>query len=192
MRIKPFCFSTLSSLALLICQSYAQEYTVKKESDGPFQFKIAGTLFNKHSSLERESILLNYPNSPVVVISNSLRIDKKDDEYTYFGSTDLKFNTKIMAVSVTHAIYDVFGRHVENLENIEIRDFDRGWATFKSEWTADQDMFGEEVHEQLTTVTYVNRVRMNDGTVWTYDKDRLLSALSSLNLEKNVENETKE
>lgn len=184
MKITHIRFLIFVSWFFLIGQAYSQNYTIKKESDGPFRRKIGGQLFNQHSGLARQSILLNDPNCPVVVINNSLRIEKQGDEFKYLSSTDLKFNAKIVGISVIHALYDVFGRHIENLENFEIRDFTRGWATFKGDWTADPEAFSGNVHDQLITVTYINRVRLADDTLWVYDQNKLSSALASLSLEK--------
>ena len=46
-----------------------------------------------------------------------------------------------------------------------------------------------DVSEHLSTVTYVAKVRLADGKVWSFQLEPLLAALRSLNLEQKIEAE---
>ena len=45
---------------------------------------------------------------------------------------------------------------------------------------------GDLIPEMLTTVTFVARVRLSDGTQWSYDEGKLLAALARLKLEARL------
>ncbi len=62
------------------------------------------------------------------------------------------------------------------------RDFSKGKSSFKAKWEVGFD----KVSELLTTVTYVSRVRLEDGTQWVFNEGNLQLALSSLKLQKNI------
>jgi len=77
---------------------------------------------------------------------------------------------------------------MQNLANTEPKDFSVGEITVDGEWRASE----HEITEFLTSVTYVARVRFEDGTQWVFNSDNLQMALSTLHLEKKIgEDETK-
>lgn len=160
----------------------AQDYTAKRESNGPFARKIGGTMFNEGSTLERSSITLNHPDCPVMLLANSSRIEQNDSQYNYVASTDLRFNQATTAVSWTISLFDVFGRHIQDFERVEIKDYVRGWGTFQSTWKAEQSVFVNGRHTELTTVSYVSNVRLADGTVWRCNTPQLEKALVNAGL----------
>lgn len=117
-----------------------------------------------------------------MILANSARIEQKDSEYIYVASTDLRFNQATTAVSWTIALFDVFGRHIQDFERIEIKDYVRGWGSFPSTWKAEPRIFKNGTHSELTTVCYVSNVRLSDGTVWRYDVSQLEKALRGAGL----------
>ena len=166
----------------------AQKYTVKRIPDGTVQSKVLNTIVvNEGTSLPRESILFNDPSCPVVVDGNSMSIGYSDRNYLYQAATTLNVKQPIMALSLRHIIFDAFGQHVVNLSNVEIKDIPSGTKSLKASWR----MYNERDTAFLTSVTYVDRVRLEDGTQWISNKDNLILALAELKLEKKIESDPK-
>lgn len=157
-------------------------YMIERKSDGPFEFSISGVKINKGSSLKRESVLFNDPASPVQITSHTTRIKYKDRGFRFVGKTGVEVNQPVVAVQVRTILFDVFGQHMKNLGNTEPKDFAPGKAKFDGEWRA----YENDITELLTTVTYVARVRLADGTQWIFNNKNLVLALASLNLEQEV------
>lgn len=160
----------------------AQNYEIERASDGPFSFSISGVKINEGSTLTRESILFNDPSSPVEIKSHSMEIIYKDRGFRFSGNTELDVKRSIVAIQVRTILYDVFGQHMKNLANTAPKDFTAGTSKIDAEWRA----FENDVSEMLTTVTYVARARLSDGTQWVFDADNLQLALSSLDLEQKI------
>jgi len=178
-----FSKSFLLILTLLPTFAVSSEYDIKRNPDGPFSFTISGIKLNEGSTLKRESILFNDPSCPVVLTSHSTNIAFKDRGFRFNGTTNLEVKKDIQAIQVRTIQYDVYGLHMQNLSNDKPADFAVGPKTISGEWRARENNIGE----LLTTVTYVARVRLADGTQWVFNTDNLQLALSSLNLENKIE-----
>lgn len=163
----------------------AAEYLVSRAADGPFATTIMGVQVNQGSSLQRESIVLNDPECPLAITSASLGFDYVDRRFQYKASTAIQASPAVSAYEVRHLIFDVFGEHLTNLSNTEVKDLNSAGAIrFSGTW----NMLGEnDLSEALTMVSYVARVRRADGTTWTFNADKLRAALGSLSLEKKLE-----
>jgi len=175
-------------ILLFAANSYAANYDIERTSDGPFSFFDMGIMLNEGSSLQRESILFNDKSSPVKLLSHTMKVKYKDRGFRFAGSTRVQIGKKITALQIRTIQYDIFGRHMQNLANTEPKDFSVGEITVDGEWRASE----HEITEFLTSVTYVARVRFEDGTQWVFNSDNLQMALSTLHLEKKIgEDETK-
>jgi len=111
-----------------------------------------------------------------------MKITYKDRGFRFVGSTDFLVNNPIVSLQIRSIQYDVFGQHMANLANTKPKDFSLGQGKIEGEWRASEN----DVSELLSTVTYVARVRLKDGTQWIFDSDRLQLALSSLKLEQKI------
>ncbi|MEQ9280617.1 MAG: hypothetical protein RLN83_14070 [Balneola sp.] len=171
-----------TSIFLSFSNVFAQQYEIIREADSPFSFSIRGIDLNEGSSLDRESIILNDPSSPVQINSHSMEITYVDRSFRFGASTSILVDQPITGVQLRTIQYDAFGQHMQNLGNIEIKDFNSGSATVSAEWRARE----EYISRFLTSVTYVARVRFEDGTQWVYDENELIAALRSLNLEQKI------
>ncbi|WP_069133225.1 hypothetical protein [Rhodohalobacter halophilus] len=171
-----------TSIFLSFSNAFAQQYEISREADSPFSFSIRGVELNEGSSLDRESILLNDPSSPVQITSHSMNITYVDRGFRFAASTSMSVDQPITGVQLRTIQYDAFGQHMQNLGNTEIKDFNLGNATVSAEWRAREAY----ISRFLTSVTYVARVRLEDGTQWVYDEDELIAALRSLNLEQKI------
>ncbi len=178
---------TVSALFFILYKnSFAQEYDIERQHDGPFSFSIQGVQVNEGSTLQRESILFNDPTSPITLLSHSINFSYADRAFRFNGTTELKVDTSIVALELRTSLYDVFGQHMRNLSNTEAKDFAIGTVTLDGVWRAREN----DITELLTAVTYVARVRFADGTQWIFNSDNLILALSNLNLEQEFEDES--
>ena len=188
MPIQPI-HSTLMFAALLVCASAAsgQSYNVQRDP-GTAAFgllKCDGTSFMIHedSTLKTERILLNNPtDNSVQLMFQTLetRCDSAGRGFVFGGTTALEVQRGIKAIEVRTIVYDVFGEHLKTLSNYEARDFLPGEETYFliGTWrAADADVAGF-----LTSVTYVARIRFEDGLQWKFDRDKLEQELSGLGL----------
>lgn len=166
----------------------AADYNIDRQQDGPFTFAISGVTVNEGSSLTRESVLFNDPTCPVKIQSHTTKIIYRDRGFRFASQTSIDVKSPIVAVQVRTILYDVFGQHMHNLGNTEPKDFGAGQATISGEWCA----YEGDVSELLTTVTYVARVRLADGSQWIFNADNLQFALSTLNLEQKIGDDEKE
>ncbi|MFY9821036.1 MAG: hypothetical protein WAM82_06625 [Thermoanaerobaculia bacterium] len=174
------------ALVLASMPTLAATYEVKREQEGPFSFKIMGIEFNKGSSLRRESVLFNDPSCPVQLVKNAMAFNYADRRFTIGSTTNLTFGQPVMALEVRHILFDVLGRHMRNLANLEARDFAAEPASLSGTWNVFND---NDISELLTTVTYVSRARLADGTQWVFNSDNLTLALGTLHLEKKIDDD---
>jgi hypothetical protein len=174
------------AVVLVSMSAFAATYDVKRELEGPFSFKMIGVEFNKGSSLQRESVLFNDPSCPVQLAKNAMAFNYADRHFTIVSTTNLTFGQPIMALEVRHILFDVLGRHMRNLANLEARDFSAGPTSLDGTWNLYND---NATSELLTTVTYVARARLADGSQWVFNSDNLTLALGTLNLEKKIDDD---
>ena len=160
----------------------AADYNIERQPDGPFAFTLLGVTVNEGSTLTRESILFNDPTCPVKILSHTTRIIFKDRNFRFEAQTSIDVKNPIVAIQVSTLLYDIFGEHMKNLGNTEVKDFSPGQSRLDGEWRA----YENDVGKFLTTITYVARVRLADGSQWIFNADNLLLALSSLNLEQKI------
>lgn len=176
------------SIMLLAEPATAENYVISRFPDEPVKFEDGSLKINEKSSLVRESIVINAPNSPIQIRNSSLRLLYYNSSFRYRVDTMVSTTASISAVSVRHINYDVFGQHVVNLANIELEDWEPGEHKTSGIWNA----YGDSASNVLTTVTYISRVRFSDGTQWTFNESALLDALGSLKLEKLIGESKKE
>jgi hypothetical protein len=171
--------------AALACAAPASagEYTATRALDAPFAFpSIFGGTFNKGSSLVREAIILNDPDCPVQISKTATAFELAKSNFALVAATDFTLKSPTAAISIRHVAFDVFGQHMENLVATDVSDRKPGPHSRTTRWSA----LGDLIPEMLTTVTYVARVRLSDGTQWSYDESKLLAALARLKLEARL------
>ena len=175
------------SIAFLLLPAWvlAADYNIDRQKDGPFAFSISGVKINEGSTLTRESILFNDPTCPIKIRSHRTQIIYKDRGFRFAAQTSVDIEGPVVAIQVRTSLYDVFGQHMHNLGNTKPKDFGPGQFTISGEWRAREN----DVNDLLTTVTYVARVRLDDGSQWIFNADNLQLALSSLALEQKIEDD---
>ena len=129
---------------------------------------------------------MNIPTSPVRISGAQVSFDYESRRFQYEVSTQLEATVLVRALEVRHVLYDVFGDHMRNLSNTEAIDIAPGQRTLDGVW----NMFQEnDLSEHLTTVTYVARARLEDGSVWNADMGAIVVALESLDLDREIEDD---
>ena len=182
-------FLTLCIL-LLPVSSYTADYTIDRHEDGPFAAEMAGGFgvrINKGSTLTRESILFNDPTCPIQIRRHTTKIAYKNRGYRFVADTVVEVTNPIVAYKMRVMLYDAFGAHMTNLGSTEVRDFNPGQTQLHAEWRASD----RDISELLTTVTFVSRVRLADGSQWAFDAKNLAAALATLKLEEIIVDDKK-
>lgn len=181
--VAPF---TLVLLVLLTGSAAAQSYEVDRRTTGPMAFLVRGVEHNEGSSLNKRSILLNDPAAPIELTSYEGQFDYKDRDYVLRATIDARARDSVQAYETRHVLFNVFGEHLENLSHTAVTDLGAGKFSKLPSWRILQE---HDVFEHMITVSYVAHVRLADGTIWSYDRDRLMDALAELDLEGKLEDE---
>lgn len=185
--MKYFLTISLVACTLQVAPATAQQYKIDRANDGPFSMKLLGVQFNEGSSLQREQVVLNTPSCPIQVVNSTLTFSYEDRGFKYKTKTNVQVTQPVAAFEIRHVLYDVFGRHMQNLSNVVAKDYSPGQYPVEAVWNAFRE---NDVSEHLTTVTYVANVRLADGKIWTFQVAPLLAALGSLSLEQKVDSST--
>lgn len=173
-------------LGFVALAALAEPYEVERIPDGSFSFKLLGVEMNRGSTLRRESILFNEPTCPVRLINNRMSFSYVDSRININSTTELSLKQSAVALEVRYILFDVFGLHMKNLSNLEVQDLATGPNSLAATWTLFND---NDSSRFLTSVTYVSRVRLADGTQWIADEKNLSQALEAICLERKIENE---
>jgi hypothetical protein len=173
------------AIALALCSPVAAgDYRVQRAPDAPFAFTVPfGGTFNQGSSLRREAIALNDPDCPVQLTKTSSSFELVKSNFALVSKMEFETKSPVQAISIRHIVFDPFGRHLENLVSTEVLDRLIGRHSKEARWNSSGDL----LPELLTTVSYVARVRLSDGTQWSYDETKLLATLGQLQLEPTLE-----
>ena len=76
---------------------------------------------------------------------------------------------------------------MQNLLNVEATDLSPGTHTLDGVWNTSRE---NDLSEHLTTVTYVARARLEDGTIWNADSIAIAAALESLDLDREIDGDS--
>jgi hypothetical protein len=166
-------------LVLSVAAASAADYQVSRQPDGPFAFTTSFGTLNQGSTLQREAVILNDPDCPVQLKGASTGFALTRSNFALASTTDFEARGPVQAVSIRHMAFDAFGRHLESFVSTEVLDRTAGPHRREANWAEAGDL----VPELLTTVTYVSRVRLSDGTQWAFDERKLLAALRQARLE---------
>ena len=169
-----------------LTQLQGEPAEITRSPDGQFSIQILGITMNEGSTMQRESILLNVPDSPIRFTSASMSFDYEDRRFQYNVAAQLEAAVPIAALEVRHVLFDLFGEHMQNLSNTDATDITPGNYSMDGTWNILRE---NEVTEHLTTVSFVAQARLENGRVWKFDSDVLSASLRSLNLDQEVEDD---
>jgi len=126
-------------------------YDVKRETEGPFTFKILSVEFNKGSSLQRESVLFNDSSCPIQLSTNAMSFSYEGNRFRLSSAMHLSVDQPVMALEVRHILFDLFGRHMKNLSSLEAQDFAVGPLPLHATW----NLFDDNTPSQFTYYGYL-------------------------------------
>ena len=154
---------------------------VREEDGGSVAVRTANGVLNQDSSLKRTWYVIDDPKAPAVLNHGGVspRLDDKDMQQYFIAVATVSPRQLISAVEVRYVLFDVWGQHLKTFSLTELADSSthidfRG----SNKWSA----LESEASQLLTVVSFVARVRMADGAVWTFDADRMTSQVDDLGL----------
>jgi hypothetical protein len=175
------------TLLLIVTTCSAEEYTIKTEDAGRFSVlhydsdsdKADPPRF-KTSSLRKQTIIANDPKCVVQLKSQHNRLVSRS-ELEHYTQTTMHVTAPVAAIRLHVMVFDVFGLYRRTLVVDIFNDFNGATQPythkegFEVEWSS--------LWNDLTVLTYVERVRLADGTQWVADVDSLSKTLTK---EKHV------
>jgi hypothetical protein len=143
-----------------------------------------GTVLNKDTSLHRKWYILNDRSSPLQLSGAGVTVAGAN---TFVLKGDATTSAEISAIDVVAVLFDLWGDRSMNLRMLKVKDLSSN-TTFslsdsETKWAAAENT----VKEYLTSVTYVQRVRLADGKVWLADMSAILRQITDLHLKVSKE-----
>lgn len=139
-----------------------------------------GIQVNKGSSLQRRWFTVNDPSCPMQLsgtgIATTYHSSTVSGEYQYQSVGTATIAEAITAFEVRFLLFDVWGEHMRTLSDTDVADHVGEVPLKGSSWHA----WENEVTEVQTVVSFVARVKKQDGTVWDYDPASFLQQLEKI------------
>ncbi len=161
---------------------------------------------NAGSSLQRVTFMINFDDSPVQIIDASANFTSlseigynciRDGELDNAGFFERLFNTlpdcdvyadtfiqmfmsdisttsTVAAIEIRYLTFDLFGDRLRDVRAVIREDFsgNRLMSTVLGN--------SDDIHSHLTTVAFINRVTLLDGSVWKVDEYRLTDTINNV------------
>ncbi len=140
-----------------------------------------GIEVNKGSSLQRRWFVINDPSCPVQLLGagiNTVYLNSNMGEGYKYKATGVAITSgTVTAFKVRYLLFDIWGDRAETLSGTDVSDL-KGQINLKDigSWEALEN----DVSEILTVLSFVDRVRRPDGTVWEYDASSLLQQVEHI------------
>ena len=168
--------ATTCLLAWCLTQSaHAQLTTRTGEGDSVKTGLGYGITLNDKSSLKRQWVAINDPNSPVELDGSTNVTVQHEKDYLYAALPSIKARQAISAVELIHVVLDVFGRRLNTLQTAEVADFAAGEVkTVISKWRMWSETEAKLAH---TSFTYVRSVRTADGAIYFAPMSQVLDVI---------------
>lgn len=129
---------------------------------------------NEGSTLSRSWVTLDDTDCPVALVDAGVVVNGMGDRFGAVGSVHPR--VPISAFEVRFVLLDIFGNVLATFSKVQIKDLDATTKTLLSEPRrqgmqvgADWKASWSEVRRLLTVVSFVAKVRTQDGLVWQYD-----------------------
>ena len=139
---------------------------------------------NQGSSLVRRRFTLNDAACPVQLTSMGIftayTSERFTGSYSFQSVGSARVELSIRAVTIIFVLFDIWGKRMHNLRLQHISDLSSGQdvAVRDSKWHATES----DVGELFTTLAFVDRVMLQDGTIWRSDRREIAGKLSELQL----------
>jgi hypothetical protein len=175
----------LTVAALLIALASAQGMGIAtRTSGGSVVTELSPSIkVNDGSSLQRGWITINDPASPVTLTrtgANTRYFSSGGGYYSYVAQGQMTTKAAVSAYNIRFALFDVFGNHMGNLSNLEVRDLRSGETVdLDGRWRVSE----HDVSRLYTVVSFVSHVRTADGRVWRYSPAAIVETLHTIQFE---------
>ena len=177
------------AVATLTVLAHAEiKRTVKDAGSVVTEIDLAGysITYNEGSTLSRSWVTLDDTDCPVALVDAGVVIDDEVESFGAVGSVHPK--VPISAFEVRFVLLDVFGDRLAVLSKVQIKDFDATAEALLSEplpgqmVDADWKAGWSDVSRLLTVVSFIAKVRTQDGLVWQYDADAVAESILEIGL----------
>ena len=181
-RIFLSCCFILAAPAM--AQGPARQITLDKSDGGSVVTELGyGISVNKGSTLVRRWFTLNDDTCPVSLersgIQTVYKSERYSGSYSFAPAGTARAAKPVRAVYIVFALFDVWGERMRNLGLSEVTDLPEGGSVpFKSSWYASEN----DVSEFHTSVSFVDRVMLADGTIWRADRRAIAAKLSEVQI----------
>lgn len=168
-------------LCLVLSNIIIAQVTITKSNGGSVITKLGmGISVNAGSSLTREWIIINDAKCPLQLNSNiGIEVVYLNSNYSFKQVGSITTKKPIAAYELHLVLYDVFGKHIKTLENVNISDINGVIDISKSgRWHANEN----QVSEFLTCVAYIATVRTGDGELWSCDFQSIKEELNKIQI----------
>lgn len=153
-------------VGLFSAAAEADNISVEEMDGGRNVTMLSGSIVvNERSSLRRRFYVLNDASAPLQLRFTGIRTDYRDRGYKFSVIGAIKASADVRAFHVVFVLLDVFGDRMRGLGYLSVEDIAAGQERNlgPSTWYADEN----DVERYLICISYVSRVRLGDGSVWT-------------------------
>jgi len=132
-------------------------------------------VLNKDSMLERQWVVVNDEALPAKIDGRAAPVpyysrDRK--RYQYSANYSFSVETGISAIEIHFILFDVWGERTKTLSATEITEFPAGVHQLYHEWRISRE---HEASEHYSSIGYIARLRLKDGTILYADTDAILN-----------------
>ncbi len=164
-------------------QMPARLITLEKADGGSVVTNLGmGIAVNKSSTLTRRWFTLNDNSCPVSLEGTGVKSIYKSERsgsYSFVPVGTARAQKAIRAVDIVFAIFDVWGDRMRNLGFTQIIDIPGGGTVpFEGSWYASET----DVSEFYTSVSFVDRVMLSDGSIWRAERKAIAAKLSEVQI----------
>jgi len=140
-----------------------------------------GIKLNAGSTLKRTAYVINDDSAPASLSSAFIRtvFESKEysGEYKFIETGQISFSRPVKAYWIGYSLFDVWGQRLKALASEEIRDFTSGRPVkISGEWPASE----HEVATYLTCFSFIRKVRLEDGRIWSADLEALQTEIAKV------------
>ena len=139
---------------------------------------------NEGSSLKTEHYAINDQACPIELSAVGVLVNYEagsgyTGKYSFRAKGVFSVSSEVQAASIVHILYDPFGEHIKSLRDLIIKDITGTMQLdHNSSWYATPN----QAMEFMTSVSFVESVRLKDGTVWKYSDEGLNLELKKVKL----------
>jgi hypothetical protein len=144
----------------------------------------ADNFMNAGSTLKSIHYIINDEMCPVQLNAAGILVKYSSSsgvsKYRFKRKGSYTANKEVQAIEIVHVLYDVFGNHISSLSDLIIEDISGTMQLNpRSNWYASDN----QAQEFLTSVTFVEAVRLKDGSIWKNSEEGLRLELKKVKLD---------